>query len=125
MASTITTSSSTTLKSSSTSTSSYSSSSSTPGSFSNNTTKIGAGVGVPLDIIILIVSGFAFFLWRRTHSNSATGRPDGHADPDFAVYMKPELPATMAMPLPSSSVIKDSDNTWTRVGMVPAELALG
>jgi hypothetical protein len=94
-------------------------------SFSNNTTKIGAGVGVPLGIIILIVSGFAFFLWRRTYSHSAAGRPDGHADPDFAVYMKPELPATTVTPLPSSSVAKDSDNTWARLGIVPAELAVG
>jgi hypothetical protein len=78
--------------------------------------KIGAGVGIPQGIIILIVSGFAFFRWRRTRSNSTTRRPDGHADPDLAVFMKPELPATTAMPLPSSVVAKDSDNTWTRGG---------
>ncbi|PMD25451.1 hypothetical protein NA56DRAFT_642453 [Hyaloscypha hepaticicola] len=61
-----------------------------PAPSSNNDTKIGAGVGVPLGIIVLVASGLAFFFWRRSHKKS-----DGaHADSDGGVYSKPELPAT-------------------------------
>jgi len=50
----------------------------TQGPFFNNTVKI--GVGAPLSIIILIVSGFAFFFWRRIHLKHADQEQGGRAD---------------------------------------------
>jgi hypothetical protein len=70
-----------------------------PAPSSNNYTKIGAGVGVPLGIIVLVASGLAFFFWRRSHTKS-----DGaHADSDGGVYSKPELPTITERLLPLST----------------------